>query len=56
MENFNFIASVCSIISFIISIVTLNKVTQISKNNNIGKSIQKANTVGGDLAGGDIKK
>lgn len=55
MDTFNFIASICSIISLVISLVTLNKVTQI-KNSNIGKSSQKGNKVGGDMSGGDIKK
>ncbi len=57
MEALNFIASACSIISLFISVITLNKVTQIYNNNsNIGKSIQKSNKVGGDQAGGDMTK
>lgn len=56
METFNLIASICSIISLIISLITLNKVIQINNNINAGKSIQKGNKVGRDQAGGDINK
>lgn len=56
METFNFIAGLCSIISFLISIFVASKVIKITKNLNIDNS-RKQFVFGKDnrTAGNDLK-
>lgn len=61
--DLNTIAGICSILSFLISLVTLGKVYKISTNINIGDNSIKKTTIkgtkiknsdGAKIAGGDI--
>jgi hypothetical protein len=51
-EQFNIIASVCSIISLAISLLTYRKVSSVEKNINRGKQKQEGNK--NQQAGGNI--